>query len=387
MRDSLSRNELEMLANVSNGLCLSISMPTEIAGPETEQNSIRLKNLLSEAQRKLMEAGMASEEATEVLAPAADLIEDRNFWQHQSEGLALFLTEDSFFQYRLPIRFENSLVMGPHFHLKPVMPLLTGNGDFYILALAQGENRLFHATRYTVEELDAEQIPKSLADALWYYEQQPMIQNRSARAPGLRGAEKSGQFHGQGEGDPRNNKDYIIEYFRHIDAGLTDFLKNEEPPLVLAGVEYLLPIYQEANTYDNLVEEGITGSPKMLKGEELRDQAWEIVRKHFDAPRLQAFEQFNNMTGTGLAVTNIEEIIPAAYYGRVETLFVAHDMCRWGRFDPDANQLEFSEEPNTDNEDLLDRAAVQTFLNSGTAYVVDVSQIPGSGEIAAILRY
>jgi hypothetical protein len=155
----------------------------------------------------------------------------------------------------------------------------------------------------------------------------------------------------------------------------------------LAGVEYLLPIYREANTYDNLVDEGITGSPKVLRGEELRDQAWEIVNKHFDAPRQQAFDRFNDMTGTGLAVTEIEEIVPAAYYGRVETLFVAHDLRRWGRFDPDANKLEFSEESSADNADLLDRAAVQTFLNSGTAYVVDVSQIPGSGEIAAILRY
>jgi hypothetical protein len=37
--------------------------------------------------------------------------------------------------------------------------------------------------------------------------------------------------------------------------------------------------------------------------------------------------------------------------------------------------------------DLLDRAAVQTFLNSGTVYVTDVGQIPGNGEIAALYRY
>jgi hypothetical protein len=387
MRDPLSTEEMEMLANYSNGLCVSIFMPTETAGRETEQNPIYLKNLLPQAEQQLIDTGMSLREAREVLKPGADLINNREFWQHQSEGLALFFAEDSFFQYRLPIRFENMSVVGPHFHLKPLMPVITGDGDFYILALAQGENRLFHATRHTVEELEAEQIPASLAEALWYYEQQPMIQNRNARAPGLQGAEKAGQFHGQGEGDPRNNKDYIIEYFRHIDTGLTDFLKDEKPPLVLAGVEYLLPIYQEANTYDNLVKEGLTGSPKVLSGDELREKAWEIVRKHFDAPRLEAFERFNNMTGTGLAVTEIEDIVPAAYYGRVETLFVAHDLYRWGRFDPDTNQLEFSEESSADNEDLLDRAAVQTFLNSGTAYVVDVSQIPGSGEIAAIYRY
>jgi hypothetical protein len=30
---------------------------------------------------------------------------------------------------------------------------------------------------------------------------------------------------------------------------------------VLAGVEYLLPIYREANTYPHLLAEGIHGNP------------------------------------------------------------------------------------------------------------------------------
>jgi len=45
----------------------------------------------------------------------------------------------------------------------------------------------------------------------------------------------------------------------------------KKAPLVLAGVEYLFPIYQEANTYPDLVEEGITGNPENLKPEELHD--------------------------------------------------------------------------------------------------------------------
>jgi hypothetical protein len=378
---------MEVLANYSNGFCVSIYMPTYRAGRETEQNHIQLKNLLPQAEQHLIEAGMRSAEARDLLAPAANLTSDYEFWQHQGDGLALFMGEDSFYRFRLPFQFEMCAIIGPHFYLKPLLPIFSGDGLFYILALAQGENRLLQATRHNIEQLEAENIPKSLAEALWYYEEQQAVQNRTAGGPGLQGSERTGQFHGQGEGDPRQDKSYIVEYFRHIDKGLNEMMGNEQAPLVLAGVEYLLPIYHEANTYNNLVQEGITGSPKMLSADELHQRAWEIVKNVFEAPRQEAFDRFNNMSGTGLTSTEIEEIIPAAYYGRVDSIWVAEGLHRWGRFDPDSNTLEFAEQPAGYDEDLLDRAAVQTFLNSGTAYVVDPSQIPGSGDIAAIYRY
>jgi hypothetical protein len=387
MKDRFSREEMEVLANYSDGLCVSLYLPTIRAGRETEQNHIHLKNLLPQAEQQLIEAGMRPKDARDMLASGMDLTSDYEFWQSQSEGLALFFAEDAFYRYRLPLRFETIAMVGSHFYLKPLMPVFSGDGVFYVLALAQGENRLFRATRYNVAELEADDIPKSLSDALWYYEEQQAVQHHVANAPGLQGSQRAGQFHGQGEGDPRQDKSYILEYFRQIDKGLTDMIAEEQAPLVLAGVEYLLPIYREANTYNNLLEEGLTGSPKMLSADELHQRSWEIVKDTFDAPRSQAFERFNNMIGTGLTSTEIDDIIPAAYYGRVDSIFVAEDLHRWGQFDPDTGELAFFEQAAADNEDLLDRAAVQTFLNSGAVYVVDPSQIPGSGEIAAIYRY
>ena len=387
MKDRFSREEMETLANYSNGICVSLYMPAVRAGRETEQNHIHLKNLLPQAEQQLIEAGMRPKDAQDLLAPGTDLTSDYEFWQYQSEGLALFFAEDAFYRYRLPLNFDEIAMTGPHFHLKPLLPVFSGDGAFYILALAQGENRLFQATRHNIEELEAEQIPKSLADALWYYEEQQAVQHHAAGTPGIGDTGRAGVYHGQGEGDPRRQKDYILEYFRQIDAGLAELMRAEQAPLVLAGVEYLLPIYREANTYNNLLEEGITGSPKMLSADELHQRAWKIVETYFDQPRRDAFDRFNELTGTGTASTEIADIVPAAYYGRVDTLFVAEDQYRWGRFDPDNNELVFFEESHADNEDLLDRAAVQTFLNSGTVYVVDASQIPGSGDIAAIYRY
>jgi hypothetical protein len=91
--------------------------------------------------------------------------------------------------------------------------------------------------------------------------------------------------------------------------------------------------------------------------------------------------------GTGLASNIVEEIVPAANHGRVGLLFVARGCQRWGTFDSDSSQVQvFSgKEPNA--EDLLDLAAMQTYLNGGTVYALARDKMPEGALMAAVYRY
>ena len=44
-------------------------------------------------------------------------------------------------------------------------------------------------------------------------------------------------------------------------------------------------------------------------------------------------------------------------------------------------------EVSYENDDLLDFAAAETILNSGQVFAVPREQLPGDGDLAAILRY
>jgi len=44
-------------------------------------------------------------------------------------------------------------------------------------------------------------------------------------------------------------------------------------------------------------------------------------------------------------------------------------------------------EPAVEDEDLFDVAAIRTLLNSGQVFAVPAEEVPGGGEVAAILRY
>jgi hypothetical protein len=84
---------------------------------------------------------------------------------------------------------------------------------------------------------------------------------------------------------------------------------------------------------------------------------------------------------------SLAEALLGAVDGRVESAFIALGEERWGHFDPASRKVEVHEERRLGDEDLLDRLAIQTLDQSGAAYVVPRSEIPGGGLVAVVFRY
>lgn len=384
----LSRAELRRLTKECEKWCVSIFMPTHRAGREIQQDPIRLKNLLGEAEERLLAGGLRAPEAQELLEPGEKLLVDSLFWQRQSDGLAIFLSSEVFRRYRLPFDFQELAVVADRFHIKPLLPLLSGDGRFYILAISQNEVRLLQGTRYSVGEVDLEDVPESLAEALRWDDPEKRLQWHTQTGAKIDG-DRAAIFHGHGVASADDPKNYVLRYFHRLDEGLNQLLGDERAPLVLAGVDYLLPIYGEANTYLHLVDEGVVGNPEELSAKELHKQAWTIVHPLFLAVQKEAAARYRQLAGAGggEASDDLKEVVPAAYYGRVEVLFVAVGVQRWGNFDPDGNRVELHQEVEARDQDLLDFTAVQTLLNGGTVYAVEPERVPGEASLAAVFRY
>ena len=340
--DILTRAELEQLMRKEQQWCVSIYMPTHRTGTETQQGPIRLKNLLREAGERLSDRGVGTRDVQEMLDPASKLLQDSYFWQHQSDGLAIFLSSNRVRRYRLPLNFEELVVVEDHFHIKPLLPLFTGDGQFYILALSQNEVRLLNGTRYSVSEVDIGQVGGSLAEAIPSVNHQMSLHLHTSGSPGGMSVSGSVTFHGQGGGSDESAKDELLRYFRLVADGLMEFLQGDRAPLVLAGVEHLLPIYTEANTYPNLIDTVIKGNPDLLSADELHKSAWDILRPRFQAAQEEAFAHYQQLAGQASArvADTLEEIVPAAFNGRVETLFAAVGVQQWGIFNPVTNEIE-----------------------------------------------
>jgi hypothetical protein len=381
--DIMTMEQLKPFLSRHSELCVSLFIPTHRAGRETVQVPIRFKNLLAEVKEGLLAKGLRSPEVREILAPAERLLEDYDFWQHQSDGLAVFFSPEEFYYYRLPLQFEELVVISDRFHLKPLLPYFTIDGRFYILALSQNEVRLLECTRHTVDEVSLENMPTSFAEAFSYQEFEKQLQFHTGKT--LASGGHAGVFHGH---DIRDDaKDKIVRWFHMIDKELRNLLADEQSPIVLAGVEYLFPLYKNANTYPHLLDEGIPGNPEELKPEELHDRAWTVVKPVFMEKQEKAAAQYGQLSGTGQTTSDVEEAVLAAHQGKVDSLFVPVGVHIWGSFDADNNTIDMHEHQKPGDEDLLDLAAIQTKLNGGAVYAVEPETVPGNAPLAAVFRY
>jgi len=386
--DLLSRSQLKALVDAPKSPCVSLYMPTVKMSEQTQQNPIRFRNLWGQIEDRLEEMGIRPAEAESWLQPMKAL-DTADFWEHQDRGLAIFASPNQFRYYRVPVEFEELVVIGDEFHLKPLMPLVTNNGRFYILALSKHQVRLLEATRDRVRDIDLEGIPTSIEEALKYDTPQEDLQQHTA-TPNVNagGGDRPAMFHGQGVGTS-DDKTEILRFFQQVDRGIYDRLGDDTAPLILAGVEYLHPIYKEANSYPHIFHEGLTGNPDLEKPEELRDRAWKIVEPYFQKSYHEAVQRYQETSANAPDRTfdRVEDIVPAAYYKRLDALFVPLEKHCWGQFDSQQNRVETHDEPQPDDTDLFDMAAVYTFINGGEVYTVNEEEVPNESQLAAIARY
>lgn len=390
--DLFNREDLNALATITGELCVSLYLPTERIETEQAQNPIRLKNLLKQVRTTLRDRGMREREIESFLKPAAARVEDAPFWVNQSDGLAIFISKEEFRFWRLPLRFESICYVGSRFHLKPLFPIIATNNSFYLLQLSKNAVRLFQATHHGMNEVESNEIPDNIADALPFDELEKQLQPHAGSRAGRDRTDMI--FHGQGGGgsdDIRSKpQDQLRRFFREIDNGLSETLQGEDAPLLLAGVEHYLPIYRSVNSYGNLVAgQIVAGNVEHTHVQDLHRKAWGIVEPIFLRDQADSIERFKNATGGNGAITstNLEDILPAAMYGRVHTLFVPVGQHAWGRYDAGAQTITLSESYQDGDDDLLDLAAVHTYLNSGAVHALRTDTMPSGTSLAATFRY
>jgi len=333
---------------------------------------------------QLRRAGIPDKETQKFLNPARELLNIPTFWQYQSNGLAAFLSSNFFLTYRLPQRFEKLAVAANRFHLKPLLPLLSGGRIFFVLALSQNAVTLYRGSRDSMSVVNLDRLPDCLSDALKYDEPDKQLQYHTGtrQRRGMRAA----MFHGHGAGID-DKKDDLLQFFRKIDKGLQPIIAEEDAPMILASVDYYWPIFREASSYSHVVDEGIKGNPEEMDEDELHERAWRIIQPMYLREQEEASAAFIESKAKAWTSTDLKIVVPAAHQGKVALLFVALGIQKWGVYKPRKKEVFLHEKAKATNQDLLDLAALQTILNGGKVFALAPEEMPDHADIAAIFRY
>lgn len=375
----ITAETMQALVDHHDGPCVSLYMPTHRYGRATQQDPIRLKNLLDQAHEQLTATGVRPVEADRMLNEARRLVDVHDFWQHQEAGLAAFIAPQRFETFRLPVSFDPFTTVTEAFHVKPLWPVVAGD-LFHVLHIAQNDVHLWWADRFQIGEVDLPaDIPKSLAEALWFDDPEKQLQHHAV------GRQNRGrvvaQFHGHGAADERD-LEKLEMFLRAVDEGVRS-LVDSTAPLVLAGTTEIVARYRHISRHPTIV-----GDLRRSKGSSLQDlhrKATDIVGPVLDRQRSADAAAFH--AAGELALTEIAPTVTAALAGRVRALFLPIGVRVWGRTDRNGLDIVRHETRQPGDRDLLDLAGVATWTAGGTVHAVEPDEVPGEGTVATLLRY
>ena len=385
--NKFTQDTFNELAQIQQPHSISIYIPTHRAGKEVNEkiDQLNLKNQLQKVTKELEFWKLGNREIDQLMAPVKKLLDDTGFWNSQSDGLVIFRNMNRFEYYTLPVVFEEFAYVSDHFYLKPMISYLNDDGKYYLLALSLSEVKFYEGFPHQINEVVMDDLlPEKLQDVVGYDFEEKHLQVRSGQTSANT---NEGMYHGHGKGN-EDEKPEILKYFRAINNGLMEMIKNKRRPLILACVDYLFPLYREVNEYQNLRDDFIPGNPEHEDPVLLHEKARELLNDYFTRDRESLKNTFEQALSNNLASYKEEEIIPSAFNKRIETLLVRNRENIWGVFDIESNTVKPREQQSQYKSCMLNFAAVHTMLNGGKVYLMESDEMPEpKSKLNAIFRF
>lgn len=367
----------------AEGPCLSVYIPLSTAPPNqgAKANALEWKETLRTLEPKLQQYGAAGRELCESIRDWEGLVQGQ---PPQGRSVAVLRSPDVFCVTWIEEPVKSRAELGPHFYIRPLLPELTRDKAFYILALSQKNVRLLRCTSRTSEEVS---FPQHVATSFEAYmnsaKPDHVTDNRATAGPGA-GSSKGVMFTTSSE---REDKDeYLAHFYRQVDRGAEETLRGKPEPVVLAGVEYELALYRSLHSNLRLAHECVQGAPNSLKSGEMHARALDAMLRCHEKKVDEALAQYNHKVGAG-ASNRLKDVVTAAHDGRVLTLLVSDSLERAGAFDASTHTVKGRETGGSEDEDLVNDAAVQTILHAGQVFVVPNGKMPNGTPLAAIFRF
>lgn len=374
----VSDKTVDELIEKNGNPMISISMPTHRTGEEIKQGPIRFKNLLGSVSDTLSKRGMKQAEIDTLLEPAKELLEKPLFWSHQNDGLVVYIANGYFNHYKLPYEVQQKAYVNTHFLITPILPMVSMDGTFKVLAISRSKARLLHCTRNESRDITPDDISTSIDDYLEVVQEKQLQFHTGAEG-------NNAMFFGHGSGD-EDQRAVIEQYFRELEKAITQEVKQSNDPLVLVGLEDNLAFYKTINKYNRTLENAIDTNPDEMKDHDLREHGWTKIQNYFLKDMYNSLDQFSEV-GNEKVSNNLSEVIESTVMGKSKNIFIAKGEDRWGHYDQEAHEVHLTDQPSNGDVDLLNWLAVKGRETGSNVYLLPREEMPMKSTVAAEFRF
>jgi hypothetical protein len=367
--DLPTRSEIERLAAFRGSPAVSLYLPTTPLTQDAQADRIELKNLLRSAVAEIEGTGAAKRDVRAIEHSVEAIIDDDAFWAEQANSLAVFATPDSVRTFRLPNRLSPLVEVSDRFHLKPLLRSVTFPHNAYLLAISMG------AVRFV--EVSADLPPHEI--------KVPGLPRDAAHALGRRShIERKGNML---SGESTSENASMARYGRAVDQALRPVLSGHERPLILVASEPLASIFRSVCSYPHLAAETIPGSADHTPDHDLAAAARPVLDGIYAAEVADLASLYVVRAGQGRATCDVGTAARAATFGAIDRLIVDMDADLPGTVADDDGAVSFADTADGSNYSITDEITRRALLSGARVVAARAADIPGGGQLAAILRY
>lgn len=360
----MNRQDLVQLGADRSYPAVSILTPTHRHLPENRQDPIRVRNLVAEATR-LVEAELGKRDAAPIVDRMNAAVAEIDV-EHTLDGLAIFVTADEQHTFVLPYPVPERVVIDSSFATRDLVYALNRTSRYLVLVLSERSTRLYRATIDDLREVTTNGFPMEFA------------------LP--EGATAEPKDFGQRTSATRNERHR--QFFRQVDAALTEVLAGEQLPIITVGVDRFQSFFAEVSSHTAALVGRVDGSHDRTPAHELAKLVHPVAEAHFAAQRAADLDQLEWAIGARRFAAGVDEVRTLAEAGRGKHLLVEKGFRVRARIvDDHVVPVEDDAVGEDVVADVVDEIVETVLAAGGTVTFVDDDALAAHQRIALVTRF
>lgn len=353
---------LNVLIDSTSEINVTISLNTHRTFPDNQNDAIKLKNFISEAKKRLLEEFNQRELANAL--KFLDEIQEEVDVYHNLDALHIFVSNTKKEIFRSGWSTDQEGVhISRFFAVKPLIKEITRLSEYGVLLLSAGSAEVLLASNDAItKEIDSDIFPVT---------DNPFLKSDPNR-----------------QSDSKHQDERLAEFFNLLDKGINRIEELDNLKVVVVASE---------DNYTRLMQ--VADQPKKYIGHISLDQSsvnkttigestWDFMKGQHRIQEENYFAELEQAVGSGLILTDLQEIYQACLDGRADLLILEEDFKQAVKLQ---GEREISLENSTGGVEVIDDLggllAWKAFEKSGRFVLVNKIPNPEFRPIVLKVRY
>lgn len=355
-------NLLQTLRKEKSNPCVSISLNTHRSRPDNAQDTINLKGLLREAEKRVAEE-FNKKDVAPLMAKITTIQEEIDV-NYNLDSLHIFLSNETKEFVRSPWPASSNRVnISDSFAIRPLIKQMNRSETYLIMVLSQKSVHLYEAMNDgIIQEINNEDFP--------FTENIPTI------------------FFTQKLNDPKYVDDLLKSFYNKVDKALVKVHKETGLDCVVVctadNYSFLQKVADKPSAYLSFVAIDYNNS----KGHHIAKQGWEFMEKLQKQRRIKDIEMMKEAVSKGVVLTDLQEIYQATIDGKADLLIVHQDFVQPVMM-KDERTFDLIENATLPNaiDDITSNIAWEVIQRKGRVIFTKQEEIKDLGKIVLKTRY